>query len=151
MYLIAFWIGLVIFAIDLVHYLIPDGAVVGLTLVALLQSLTEPALFETSLLGAIVSMGVLGFLVLITRGRGMGFGDVKLALPLGLLLGWPGAGIGLFLAFILGSLVGIGLLLSHQRGWRDAVPFAPFLLTGTLLAMIWGNELMMWYLGLARL
>jgi leader peptidase (prepilin peptidase)/N-methyltransferase len=149
-YLVAFWTALVIFAIDFRHYLIPDAAVIVLLVAALAIRLMNPDLLLASLIGAGVGFCVLGGLVLVTHGRGMGFGDVKLAIPLGFLLGWPKIGVGLLLAFMIGSIVGIGLLLTQKRRLKDAVPFGPFLLVGAGLGMLWGEQLIIWYLGIAR-
>ncbi len=78
----------------------------------------------------------------------MGFGDVKLAAPLGLLLGWPASMVWLFSAFIIGGVVGVGLLFAKKAKMKQAVPFGPFLILGTLIALIWGNEIFSWYVGL---
>lgn len=142
---LAFWVSLVILLIDIRHYLIPDIAVLWLTGAACLVWVAHPTMVINGLLGASVGAGFLGILVAITRGKGMGLGDVKLAIPLGLLLGLSKTIIGLWLAFILGSLVGLGLLASRRRGWRDAIPFGPFLLVGAGLAMIWGDRILAWY------
>ena len=147
---LAWWVSLVIIWIDLRDYLIPDGALVWLTGAALLVRGVYPETLSSGLLGLWVGVAILGGLFLLTRGKGMGLGDVKLMVPLGFLLGWPTILTGLFLAFILGSIVGLGLMLTHRRGWREAVPFGPFLLVGATLAMIWGEQLLAWYLGFAR-
>ncbi len=96
---------------------------------------------------------VLGFffgaLILITRGRGMGGGDLKLAILIGLILGLPLAIVGVMLAFILGSLFGIGLILFRKKKFGQTIPFGPFLSLGALIAFFWGQLIMNWYIGLA--
>ena len=122
---IAFWIGLVIFWIDLRDYIIPDGAVLALLGAALLVRLGAFPTLESGLIGALVGTGILGSLVLVTRGRGMGLGDVKLALPLGLL--WVGQEFSWDYFWLLYLVRSLGLVnFAHRRGWRDAVPFGPF-------------------------
>jgi leader peptidase (prepilin peptidase)/N-methyltransferase len=79
----------------------------------------------------------------------MGMGDVKLALLLGLYLGWLSLGhvlLGLFLGFLLGSIAGIGLLVTGVRGRKDHLPFAPFLAAGAVLAVLAGEPLLDLYL-----
>ena len=74
----------------------------------------------------------------------MGIGDVKLAPVLGVTLGWwalSSAIVGLFAAFALGALVGVGLMLARRAGRRTALPFGPFLLVGALLGLIVGPAL----------
>ena len=75
----------------------------------------------------------------------MGFGDVKLAAPLGAMLGWQGFLVGLFLAVVLGAIVGVAQRLA---GGSRYVPFGPFMVVGGLLALIVADPLLAWYLGL---
>jgi leader peptidase (prepilin peptidase)/N-methyltransferase len=75
---------------------------------------------------------------------GMGLGDVKLSGVLGLYLGWLGWGpvlVGAFSAFVLGGLVGIGVILFAGGGRKSKVPFGPFMLLGTLIGILWGHPL----------
>jgi leader peptidase (prepilin peptidase)/N-methyltransferase len=93
-----------------------------------------------------------GFLALLRLAApsGMGFGDVKLGGVLGLVLGWfglPHAVIGIFLAFLLGGVVSLGLVAARRVGLRTAVPFGPFLLAGCLAALLVGDRLAALYLG----
>ncbi|MET9432643.1 A24 family peptidase [Streptomyces sp. NPDC006551] len=93
-----------------------------------------------ALLGALALGGAYLVLFLINPG-GMGFGDVKLALSLGAALGWYGWGIlfaGAFAGFLLGSLYGLGLILSRRGGRKAAIPFGPFMLGGALLGLLLG-------------
>ncbi|HEU5110610.1 MAG TPA: prepilin peptidase [Micromonosporaceae bacterium] len=79
---------------------------------------------------------------------GMGFGDVKLAGLLGLYLGWLGWGsvlVGTFAAFLLGGVVGIGLMLARRAGRRTAIPFGPAMLAGALLALFVAEPVAAWY------
>lgn len=91
------------------------------------------------------------FLVLaLIRPGELGFGDVKLAASLGLLLGWIGWGhlvLGVFLSFALGGIYSAALLILRRAGRRTAIPFGPFLLAGTLTAIAFGDALLDAYLG----
>ncbi|MER8044834.1 prepilin peptidase [Streptomyces sp. NPDC094032] len=93
-----------------------------------------------ALLGALVLGG--GYLLLfLVHPDGMGFGDVKLAVPLGAALGWYGWGVlfaGAFAGFLLGSLYGLGLVLARRAGRGSAIPFGPFMLGGALLGLLLG-------------
>ena len=89
-------------------------------------------------IGAATWLGGLGLLWLVSAGRAMGLGDVKLAPSLGATLGWIDAGTavaGLVLAFVIGALVAVALLATRRIGRRDAIPFGPFLLLGAALAL----------------
>lgn len=75
----------------------------------------------------------------------MGFGDVKLAAPLGALLGWDGFLVGLLFAVVLGAVVGVA---QRAAGGSRFVPFGPFLVAGGFLALAFADPLIRWYLGL---
>lgn len=99
--------------------------------------------------GAAIAFSVL-LLIHVISPRGMGFGDVRLAALLGLFLGWmelPNVAVGLFLAFLLASVVGVGLMVAGRRGRKDRVPFGPFLAAGTMLAIFLGPSILDAYLG----
>ena len=76
----------------------------------------------------------------------MGFGDVKLAILMGLLLGVPNVLVALFLAFFLGAIIGLMLMVGKKKGLKSEIPFGPFLITGTFIATFWGSQIIQWYL-----
>lgn len=80
-----------------------------------------------------------------TKGRGMGLGDVILAFPIVMLVGWPRAVVWLFLAFVLGACVGSLLLVVGKAKFRQRIAFGPFMVAATLLALIWGDAIWQWY------
>lgn len=94
----------------------------------------------TSLLGALVLGGAYFVLFLISP-NGMGFGDVKLALGLGAVLGWYGWGsvvLGTFAGFLFGGLYGLGLVVARRAGRRTSIPFGPFLISGAFVGLLIG-------------
>ena len=96
-----------------------------------------------ALLGGLAMAGSY-FALFFAHPRGMGFGDVKLSGVLGMAtawFGWGAFGVGLFAGFLLGGVWGIALLLSGRGGRKSAVPFGPFMLAGTLLAVLAGQPL----------
>lgn len=100
-------------------------------------------------IGAALAFAAL-FAIHLISPRGMGFGDVRLALVLGLHLGWlelPAVPLGLFLGFLTASVVGVGLMLRGSRGRKDRIPFGPFLALGTVLAVLFGEPILAAYLG----
>jgi leader peptidase (prepilin peptidase)/N-methyltransferase len=154
-YLLFFGVLVAVSVIDLEHFLVPNRIVYP-TVVASVPLLGVAALvdgdgnrFLRALLGALLAAGGLLVIHLISP-RGMGMGDVKLAVLLGLYLGWLSLGhvlLGLLLGFLLGSVVGVALLASGRRGRKDHLPFAPFLAAGAVLAVVAGRPLLDWYLG----
>jgi prepilin signal peptidase PulO-like enzyme (type II secretory pathway) len=94
------------------------------------------------------SIGIgLFFLLLIvaTKGRGMGGGDLKLGFLIGLLTGWPNMLVAIFLGFLTGACASIILVLARKKGVRQTIPFGPFLIAACFVVMFFGNELFSWY------
>lgn len=94
------------------------------------------------LAGALFGAGFFTFLILITRGKGMGWGDVKLALPMGFLFGWPDTLFLYAVAFIAGALVGVVLLVRRDMTMKSALPFVPALAFGAACVFFLGSPLL---------
>lgn len=146
---------LLIFFADLWYYLIPDSAVIVLTGLAVLYrgalvsfGVMQPADLTTMVVGVFSAVSFLYALWWLTKKQGIGFGDVKLMMPLGLLLGWQSTIVCLFLAFIGGGAVGVVLLATGKRTLKQPVPFGPFLITAALASLVWGEDIFAWYMQL---
>lgn len=88
-----------------------------------------------AIIGAAAAFAFLGILGLIVRG-GVARGDLYLVLPLGLLLGWQGVFVALFVAGLLAALTSGLLLVSRRVGLRSYIPFGPFLVAGAVFALL---------------
>ncbi len=95
--------------------------------------------------GAIFGGVFLGALWLVTRGKGMGMGDVKFAVPLGLLFGWPDVLFLVVFAFVIGAVVGVIAILLKRKTMASSVPFGPFLAVASAIVFFWGVPMMTWY------
>lgn len=142
---------IVIFFTDLKYQIIPDKVVfsgIGLALLFhLFHRPRSPFAYASGHLGGVLpaGLGAAGFflcLFLLTRGKGMGMGDVKLALFMGLFLGFPKIVIAFYLAFLTGALLGVILILLKKKKFGEHIPFGPFLVGGTLGAMFWGEKIL---------
>jgi leader peptidase (prepilin peptidase)/N-methyltransferase len=142
-------VGVALALIDLDVKRLPDKIVLP-SYVAVLGLLAIPAVAHgdwRAYLRALLGMAALYgfyFALAFVSPRSMGFGDVKLAGVLGLLLGWLGWGqlvVGAFFGFLLGGLVGVALLLARRAGRRTAIPFGPFMLAGALVAVLYGHNI----------
>lgn len=169
---------LVLALLDLYYYLLPDKIVypaisfailVDLGLVRLSQSFPEsfypqcglnflgpfidyfnckiPHLLSY-LLGALLIAGFFFLLYFLSRGRALGFGDVKFGIFLGLMLGLTNGLFALIISFIIGALVALVLLVLKKKKIGDQVPFAPLLVLGVLITIFWGEFLVDFYFSL---
>ena len=131
-----------IFISDLRYRTIPD-------------QITYPAMFVAfiwliiygqwlMILAGLVAAGFFFLLVLLTRFRGMGLGDVKLAGLMGLFLGFPGIITALYLAFLTGATAGVILILLGKKKFKSQISFGPFLVLATLITWFWGEKI--WHL-----
>jgi leader peptidase (prepilin peptidase) / N-methyltransferase len=162
----------VVFFIDLDHYIIPDDPIfIGIG-IGVLQDLwlwhtgvpehqplrllpfTDfilPFPIPVSLVN--LAIGALGLLLVAGLGRlafgkeAMGMGDVFLIAAMGANLTLPHLAVAFFLAVFIGSLVGIGLMLLQRKKKQDPIPFGPMLVTGTFLAMLFGEPIVRFYMG----
>ncbi|HEY31789.1 MAG TPA: prepilin peptidase [Dehalococcoidia bacterium] len=159
-------IFIIILGIDLEHQLILNRIVYPTAIVALVLdiSLHQPELLisappaflslpdvaartVTGITGGATGFVLLLIPVLIFQG-GMGWGDIKMAGLIGLIVGFPVVFVAVIGAIIVGGLVGGFLLLFKIRGRKDAIPFGPYLSLATIVAMLFGNDILNWYLGL---
>ena len=150
-----FWIVaaslIVLFVYDLKHYILPDKILIPIIGLALFYQIFIwilvwiPAPLVQSLLSALGAASFFFAVFAVSRGRAMGFGDVKLAAFMGLFLGWPNIFVALFAAFTLGGVVGTALILTKRKGMKSVVPFGPFLITGMFIALFWGKSIADWY------
>ncbi|HSX40633.1 MAG TPA: prepilin peptidase [Candidatus Saccharimonadales bacterium] len=140
-----------IFFIDLKHGIIPDKIVYpAIAISFLFQILNSPASQRGepfSILNSLLSaLGAFAFFLLLylgTKGKGMGLGDVKFSFLLGLILGFPLIVVGLYVAFLTGAIISIILILWRKKRFSGGtIPFGPFLVFGTLVALFFGKQLL---------
>lgn len=145
--LLVFSIVLMVFIIDLERMIIPDElALFGLALVFLCLLLFDPSNLYVHLLTGFGAGVFLLLLHILTRGKGMGLGDAKLALFIGSLLGWPWTAVWLFGAFLTGAIVGSILILIKKIAFGRQISFGPYLILSLIITLIWGEALLRMYL-----
>ena len=144
---------IIIFVYDLKHYIIPDKIIYPAIVIVLIYNFLRSDLLGRSdlLLSAFGAATFFLAIVLVSRGTWMGIGDIKLAFLMGLFLSWPKILVALFLAFSIGAIIGLGLIVSGKKTLKSEVPFGPFLVTGTFIALFFGGQIIHWYLNLFNL
>ena len=134
-------------AIDLDHQMIPDVITLpGIPLGLVLNVTTGRLSWVESFIGIVIGGGLFLVIILVSRG-GMGGGDMKLGAMLGAFLGWKALAVALFVAIVLGGVIGATLLLTGLRGRKDPIPFGPFLAAGGAMALVWGAQIFGWWIG----
>lgn len=151
-YLVAFAALIAITIVDIRHYIIPNRILYpALFLDIALFAVAAIALDDASaFLSALIGMGGAGlffFIVWFVYPKGMGFGDVRLALLIGLITGWVSLAnvfLGVFLGVFSGAAVGVLFVLMRFLTHRDPIPYGPFLALGGVVSVLWGDTLVNW-------
>lgn len=144
----------ILFAYDYKWFLLPDKIaypLIGVSLIYATFTIAQAPDIATafmSMAGAVlIFSGLYLMLWLVSSGRWIGFGDVKLGLILGLLLGkWELALLALFLANLIGCLIVIPGLMTKKLTRTTQVPFGPMMIAGFVIAALWGSHIIDWYL-----
>ncbi len=172
LWVLIFLIFLLISIIDFRHYIIPDQlnlllAFIGFFLLILSQLTNSPIhqligsgsflgyygalinpfsnIWANHFFASFMAMFFFGAIIILTRGKGMGWGDFKLAGALGLIFGWPDILVVVALSFIIGSIISAGLMLKGKKTIKDAVPFGPFLVIGAAGVFFLGYQIINLY------
>ncbi len=156
--------------IDLDHRIIPDTISLPGIILGLLASFMKPAgqndflvrfVFRTvkgginmatldSLLGIFIGGGLLYAVAVlfywVTKKEGMGGGDIKLLAMIGAFLGWTSTVFTIVVSSLIGSIVGVALMVAKGADSKYAIPFGPFLSMGAVIYLFFGREIIRWYL-----
>jgi len=100
---------------------------------------------SASMIGASIAVGFFLMQILVSQGRWLGGGDLRIAAIMGLLLGWQLTLFALFCSYFLGAIMAIPILLQGRKKNHE-IPFAPFLTGGTIIALAWGDKIIEWYI-----
>ncbi len=131
---------ILIFTYDARESLILDRVSLPGALLAFLGSLWLGHSFVSLLGSAILGAGFFGLQYLLSSGRWVGGGDIRLGLLMGSFLGWPSILFALCLAYVGGSIAGIALIATRRKTWQSAIPFGTFLTVSTVLFHLYGDR-----------
>jgi len=145
---------IVLFFIDLRHRILPNVITVGGSIIGFLLSFVAPPGWVSSLIGLVIG-GLIPLLLAeaylrLRKVEGLGMGDVKMLALIGAFLGWQLVLLTLAVASILGSFVGLGLILARRGDMKLALPFGTFLAVAALFAAAAGGPIVQWYVGFYR-
>ncbi|MFA6171142.1 MAG: prepilin peptidase [Patescibacteria group bacterium] len=139
---------IIIFIYDLRWYLILDIITLPACFILFLLNLTLGVSWLNLLLSGIIGGSFFLAQFLVSRGKWIGGGDIRLGLLMGLALGWPNVLAAILLAYFIGSIAGLGLILTGRKKWGSEVPLGVFLSFASVITLFWGSEMLNWYLKL---
>nr|WP_191560716.1 A24 family peptidase [Metabacillus idriensis] len=140
---------MILFVSDIKYMIIPDKVLLFFAGLFIIERIFIPLTpWWDSLIGAAAGFFLLYGIALLSRGKGMGGGDIKLFAVLGLVLGWKLVLLSFFLSCFVGSIVGVVGILIGKVKRKQPIPFGPSIMVGTVAAYFFGEELLRWYVSL---
>lgn len=138
-------IFIVIFVMDLRWYMIYDIIVLPSIIVAFFLNFLIGIDWRSMLLGGIIGGGFFLFQYIISQGKWIGSGDIRLGFLMGILLNWKLLLLALFLSYIFGAVIGLVLIAMGRKKLTSQIPFGTFLATGSIFALLFGENIIEWY------
>lgn len=143
----------VIFIYDYLYKEIPSSVVwLGMITAVFFNWFTLGISLLSLTIGSVIAGGFFLFQYLISKGRWIGGGDVRMGFMIGLMLGWPNIIYALLVAYIVGAIFSVGLLIlnKHKYNFSSEIPFGTFLVLGTLCALFHADQVINWYINLIK-
>ena len=140
---------IVISVIDWRTYEIPFGCNIVIGILGIVRVILDLAHWYDYVIGFFAVSGLFLIIYWITKGRGIGGGDIKLMAAAGLLLGWQNILLSLMIGSIAGSVIHLALM--KIQGKDRVLAFGPYLAFGIFISMLYGNDIITWYLGMFHL
>lgn len=129
------------FVFDYKYMILPDFSTIILIIIALFGVIFDERNALPYFLSALGASSFLLILNLITKDKGMGMGDVKFSIFMGLFLGYPNIIVAFYVAFVSGAIVGLLLILLKRKNKKSQIAFGPFLIFGLFVAWWWGEKI----------
>ena len=139
---------IIIFIYDLKYYLILDIITLPACIIIFILNLFLGFNLVNLLISGIIGGSFFLLQFLVSKGKWIGGGDIRLGLLIGLSLAWPMSIFAIFLAYIIGSVISIPLLISKKKKLKSEIPLGIFLSTATIITLFWGEQILNWYLNL---
>ena len=142
---------IIISFIDYYHQIIPDELVLLILISTIISKAVTYFIYKTPLLlldsiSSFIGAGIIFIIIALVSNGGMGGGDIKLSAALGFILGLKKTLLNTLLSFIIGAICSIFLLLSGRKGRKDAIPFGPFINISFFITLLYGEEIIRWYI-----
>lgn len=139
---------LFLFIHDLFYYILPDIVTLPSIVLVVAMQLALGISWESLLLAILIGGGFFAFQFIVSKGKWIGGGDIRLGALMGAIVGWPAILIALLLAYLLGAFVSLFLVFTKKKDFGSMMPFGTFLTLSTLITIWWGEQILQWYIGL---
>lgn len=147
-YVLFAWVLMFIFLYDFKHQMILDV----ITLPAMAAAITAVVALgwdvQSAAIGAVIGGGFFAVQFIASKGKWIGGGDIRLGALMGIMLGWVHVLGALFLAYVGGALIAVFMLLFKKAGMQSRLPFGVFLTIAAMIMVLYGQEIIDWYIGL---
>jgi leader peptidase (prepilin peptidase) / N-methyltransferase len=120
------------------------GLITGIIFIVFGYYLSEISVMNY-LVAGLIGGSVIALIIVITKG--MGWGDAEICLVCGLYLGLRNTIVMLLFAFILGAVIGLALIVLKKKSRKDYIPFGPFIAAAAIFSILFGESIILWYLG----
>ncbi|MDP4008432.1 MAG: prepilin peptidase [Candidatus Peregrinibacteria bacterium] len=138
------------FFYDLKYLEISDRILLPLIIIGIILPFTPNYFLEPKdmALGLLIPIAFFAFQIIISKGKWIGGGDLRIGAVMGVLLGWKAVLLALFVGYCIGAVISLLLLTSKKFTRKSMIPFGPFLVIGTYIAFFYGEAIIKWYLEL---
>ncbi|MFA6271799.1 MAG: prepilin peptidase [Patescibacteria group bacterium] len=136
---------IIIFVYDLLYYLVLDSVSIPAIIIGFIGSLVLGFPLTNILIGGIIGLTFFLLQFVISKGKWIGGGDLRLGLMCGFMVGWPKILPLLVVTYVSGAIISVSLLATKKKKWEDSVPLGIFLTLATLVVLLYGNQIIDWY------
>ncbi|KKU80426.1 MAG: Type 4 prepilin-like protein leader peptide-processing enzyme [Candidatus Peregrinibacteria bacterium GW2011_GWA2_47_7] len=148
LYAVYAFVLLFTFFFDLHYMKVADEILLPAILLGLIATIAAPLtpFLVDAVIGLCIAVGFFGIQILLSKGKWVGMGDLRVGAFMGVILGWKLTIVALFVSYVLGSVVALIVALHRKKIIGIKIPFAPLLVTGTVITMFFGEKILTWYL-----
>lgn len=138
------WASTIVFVMDQETMLVSDAIVLIWALMVVGYKLSVGGINVNDIWGLVIGVVIIGGIWFISRGRAMGSGDIGIIGVIGLWVGYPKIFVALWMAFVIGAIVGSWMLLRSKKNIKSMIAFGPYLILGGWIAYFWGDMIVKW-------
>jgi len=139
---------MIVFVSDIEYMIIPNKVLLFFLPLFLLMRVISPLdPWYDVLIGAVLGLVLIALIIVLSKGK-MGGGDMKLFALIGIVLGWKGTLLTLFLASLLGAIIGSAIMIYNKSGRKQPIPFGPYIVMAALICYFYGNDIISIYISI---